>query len=376
MEIKSVFSTKTIESEAVSDLKDQLKDLNIKVLLFFASSNYDQHNLNYLMQQSFKDSSILGCSTSGELVSGKVLSNSVVAMAFDLEAIEDVKIEVIKNISQSVDVEPAFMSFEKHFGESSYSMDVKKYVGLILIDGLSKSEEKIMDKIGARTDVDFIGGSAADDLKFYKTYVYSEGNAYTDAAVIALLKPNIEFGIIKTQSFKVLDHIFCATKVDEENRKVLEFDNKPAAEVYAKALNVPVEEAQDHFMTNPVGLVIGEDNVYVRSPQQIIDNKEIMFYCNILEGMEVSLLQSTNIIEDTKRAIENKKHELGNICGMINFHCILRALELEKDGLSQEYGQLFSDIPTIGFSTYGEEYIGHINQTSTILAFKDTTKKD
>ena len=60
---------------------------------------------------------------------------------------------------------------------------------------------------------------------------------------------------------------------------------------------------------------------------------------------------------------------MGSISALINFHCILRTLELEQKGLMAEYGKIFS-IPTIGFSTYGEEYIGHINQTSTMLAFE------
>jgi len=28
-----------------------------------------------------------------------------------------------------------------------------------------------------------------------------------------------------------------------------------------------------------------------------------------------------------------------------------------------------SGIPAVGFSTYGEQYLGHVNQTSTILVF-------
>ena len=48
----------------------------------------------------------------------------------------------------------------------------------------------------------------------------------------------------------------------------------------------------------------------------------------------------------------------------------MRKLELENKNLTDEYGALFSSVPTVGFSTYGEQYIGHINQTATMLVFK------
>ena len=93
----------------------------------------------------------------------------------------------------------------------------------------------------------------------------------------------------------------------------------------------------------------------------------MVFFCNIKKGMELSILASTDMIKDTRTAIENKKKELGNISGIINFNCILRTLDLDAHGELDVYGKIFSDIPTIGFSTYGEEYIGHINQTATML---------
>jgi hypothetical protein len=55
---------------------------------------------------------------------------------------------------------------------------------------------------------------------------------------------------------------------------------------------------------------------------------------------------------------------------LINFNCILRTLELKAKNEEDSYGKIFSDIPTIGFRTYGEEYIGHINQTSVMLVLK------
>jgi hypothetical protein len=94
------------------------------------------------------------------------------------------------------------------------------------------------------------------------------------------------------------------------------------------------------------------------------------FYCGVSEGMELSLLESTNIIEDTRNSIKHAEEELGKASAIINFNCILRTLELKQKNLTKEYGELFTAIPTIGFSTYGEAYIGHINQTATMLVFK------
>lgn len=86
--------------------------------------------------------------------------------------------------------------------------------------------------------------------------------------------------------------------------------------------------------------------------------------------MNLSLLESKNIVEDTQAAITKKQQEMPTITGIVNFHCILRTLELENKNQTTAYGNIFKDIPTIGFSTYGEEFIGHINQTSTMLIFK------
>ena len=75
------------------------------------------------------------------------------------------------------------------------------------------------------------------------------------------------------------------------------------------------------------------------------------------------VLESTDIVADTEKAVR----DLGQASALINFHCILRTLELKSKGQCPAYGKLFEKVPTVGFSTYGEEYIGHINQTSTIL---------
>ena len=369
MDIVTAYSTKSNIDDAAKDISEQLGFFDTELLLFFASSKFNHDDISKKMQETFPVSSVFGCSTSGEIISGQMLDNSIVAMAFNSQAVKDTKIEVIEDIKNENDIKKAFDSFENYYKVPVAQMDPQYYVGIILVDGLSVAEESLIEKIGDLTNVIFIGGSAGDDLKFESTYVYANGKSYTNSAVLALLKPGSEFTFIKTQSFNDLGKSLEVTEADEEKREVISFNGKPAAIAYAEAVGTSVEEASNHFMHNPIGLIV-EDEPYVRSPQQILSNGTMKFYCSVSEGMELSLLESTNIIEDTRTAIKAAKDELGNISGIINFNCILRTLELKQKNLTDEYGKLFADVPTIGFSTYGEQYIGHINQTATMLVFK------
>lgn len=368
MNIASAYSSKESVELAVRELQGHFKDLDVKMVLYYASSVYEPEAISLRMQEAFPDAAVFGCSTAGEIASGRMLKNSVTAMAFTPQAIGEVEIAVVEDVQAEGGAEKAFAAFEKRFGVPMLDLNPRRYVGLVLVDGLSGAEEKLIDRIGDLTDVTFIGGSAGDDLKFAATHVYANGKSYSNAAVLALMKPATEFSFIKTQSFRTLDKKLAVTKACEAKREVIEFDNKPAAAAYAEALGVSVEEAAGRFMHNPVGLVI-EGEPYVRSPQQIKDSS-MLFYCGVVEGMELSILESTDIIEDTRMALEEAKSKLGSISGLINFNCILRTLELEQKQATEAYGTLFAAFPTVGFSTYGEQYIGHINQTATMLLFK------
>jgi hypothetical protein len=95
-----------------------------------------------------------------------------------------------------------------------------------------------------------------------------------------------------------------------------------------------------------------------------------VFFCQIKEGAELQILDATDIVADTRAAVEAQKNAAGGIAGLIDFHCILRTLQLRSENRCDQYGAIFSGIPAVGFSTYGEEYLGHINQTSTMLLFR------
>jgi hypothetical protein len=368
MGIQIAYSTNPNTDNAVKELKNQIKIADPRFIIFFSSSNYNQDEIAGGVKNIFKNTDVIGCSSSGEIVSGGMLNDSVVMMAFDKESADDVKIEVIENLKSSADPKKSLDNFEKYYKTPVSDLDFTKYYGIILVDGLSGSEEKLMENIGTKTNVNFIGGSAGDDLKFKTTYVYANGKSYTNAAVLALVKSNAEFDILKTQSFVTLDKQFIATKVEEGNREILELDGKDAIDIYSQAIGESKETAATKFMTYPVGVMVG-DEPFVRSPQQASGNG-IKFFCNVVEGTELTLLKSTDIVKDTQSALDKKVAEFGKPSGIINFNCILRTLELQDKKQTEAYGNIFKDIPTIGFSTYGEEYIGHMNQTSVMILFK------
>lgn len=370
MGITYAYSMKNNIDEAVKELYDTLGSGDAKLIVYFASSCYPQEQLSQKMKEVFPKPNVIGCSTSGEIVSGKMLKNSLVAMALDADVVKDCAIGVVKH-NQNKEIKEVFEGFETHYGRKMHELEYDRYVGLILLDGLSVAEERIMDSISNKTHVTFVGGSAGDDLAFKQTFVSANGKTWSNATVVALLEPTNGFEILKTQSFRCTPNKFIATKVDEAKREILEFNEKPAIHVYASALGVDPGSLPDKFMSNPVGIVIDEDtnDVFVRSPQQVMEDG-IVFYCNVAPGTEVSILESTDIIADTRNAIAEKKNALGSLSGILNFNCILRTLELEKKGLTEAYAELFTDIPTIGLSTYGEAYVGHINQTATMLMFK------
>lgn len=367
MSVQTAFTNHSSIPVAVQELQAAMLSLQPKVVLYFASSTYQPQEIAPAMNEAFPGAKVFGCTTSGELISGKMSKGSIVAMGFGHDVLEDINIQIVPQISTEDNVKQAFTAFEEYYQTPALELDPGQYVGIIICDGLTKAEEKIIDSIGNLTNVTFIGGSAGDDLKFKNTYVFANGQAYSNSALLALLKPVGKFDFIKTQSFCDTNKKLVATKVDEGNRIVFEFDHQSAVNAYAEAIGHSAEKIAEGFMKNPLGLMIDAEP-YVRSPQQANDGA-MTFYCNVKEGMEMSILESTNIIVDTRAALQKKQAEMGNFKAVINFNCILRTLQLESEGNSQEYGKIFTDIPMIGFSTYGEAYIGHINQTATMLVF-------
>ncbi len=355
---------------AVKSIKEQLSDVDACMILYFVSPVYSANAVSKAMAEAFPGAHTVGCTTAGEMISGKPSKDSMVAMAWGKKTLKDLKIEVLRNIKTDTQaVAKAFKSFEKSSGIPMKKLDTSRYVGLIMIDGLSGQEEILNDQIGNLTNVPFIGGSAGDNFIFKSTYLFADGKAYTDAAVLVLMEPANGYAVLKTQSFTTTDKKLTPTKVDEKRRMVIEFNGKPATKAYAEVLGILVDDLTERLGEYPLGLVFDEHNFFVRSPQQI-EGTSIVFYCSVKEGMELTILKSGDIVTDTDKDVKKAEQTDGPLQAVVDFNCCLRSAELTRKNQQQAYSEIFRFVPTVGFATYGESYIGHINQTSTMLLLK------
>jgi hypothetical protein len=347
-----------------------MSGFDYKFLVYFTTIQHDASILSKEMKKQFQKAEIVGCSSVGTMISGVMFEKGLVVMAFHKDVIEDLKIEVVSNIreEQERNVISAFKSFEKHFGKNSREWSYTEYVGLIFSNAMLNAEEKIMETIGGLTNVFFVGGSAADDLKFEKNIVYANENYYENSSVLVMMKPKIGFEVIKTQNFEPTDKKVVVTKANPKIREVMELDNKPVLERYAELVEISLEELPEHLFMNPLG-IIAEEDVYIRSPLMPSGNNTLFFACSVLEGMELNLLKNKDMIEQTKKIIDELTSK-EKISGILSFNCAYRLLELNAKNQAQEYAKLFEKVPTVGLNGFGEAFLGHINQTLTMLVFK------
>jgi hypothetical protein len=179
----------------------------------------------------------------------------------------------------------------------------------------------------------------------------------------------VPFRVVKTCSFRPAGKALRITKADVATRTVLQFDGRPAMEAYADALGVEVSALTGAWASHPVGLMI-DGEPWIRSPQGPTAGGGIKFYAQILEGMDVEVMTATDLDGDTAAAIALAKSDLGGHAGgAVLFNCILRRLEMDAAGSADAFVSSLGGVPAAGFHTYGETWLGHVNQTLTGVVF-------
>ena len=370
--VKRGFSDLNDSKQAIESVISSIKQPDTRLVMFFVSQKYDFELVSKVINAEFLSAEVIGCTTAGEIGPKGFTENSIVAMSIAADDFTPASV-IIKDVDVSAMLSKNdIVNAISKTGMDLNSSNLKQQgFGIMLIDGLKGTEEKMLSGLNSILD-DFtiVGGSAGDGMDFKKVYVSANGEVFTNAAVITFVKTNKKFTIHKENIYVPTDIEFKVTKCDIPKRIVYEFNNRPAADVYAEALGIKSKDLSfNNFKSNPIGRQFG-DSIWITSPFQVFDDGSIQFFSQIMPNATVKLLKPINSIEEAKKSVKEIKSKVANPKVVICFNCLLRYLQFkEENSCPSIYNELSSLGETIGFNCYGEQYGKfHVNQTLTLIA--------
>jgi hypothetical protein len=361
-------SCATDARQAAREFHAMVAQPDMELVIFFCSSQYDLAALAEEINRLFAGVQVVGCTTAGEIGPAGYRSHSLsgasfsaghcVAVAGLLDRLSRFDITRGHDFAQKL-----LQRLESRAPEAGPD----NCFAFLLIDAMAKREEAVSHTLQyALGNIPLFGGSAGDDLTFVKTDVYADGQFCSNSAVLILIHTSLPFTIFKTQHFVPTDERLVVTEADPARRIVFEINGLPAAEEYARLVNVDVHELDAaSFAASPVVVMIdGTD--YVRAIQKVNADGSLSFYCAIDEGLVLRVAHGMDMVDNLEQTFDRIREKIGPPQLILGCDCILRKLEVAQYNLHEPVERLFQDNHTVGFHSYGEQFHGvHVNQTLT-----------
>jgi hypothetical protein len=359
--------------DAVFELREQVQQPTMELLLFFASPDFNRDELAQALAIEFPNVKCIGCTTAGEITRHGYREGTLTAISFSslhfkawptlIPHLQSYRMEDGERVTQTaLDALGLGLPHPKSIPSQTFAM--------LLIDGMSKQEELVVSSLNRFIDpVPLFGGSAGDGLNFGKTWVYCNGHFHEDAAILTLVQTTCPFKVFKLDHFHATDQKMVVTEADPNARLVMEINAEPAAPAYARMVGLEEQELSPLiFAAHPVVVKIGGE-YHVRAIQKVEPDGSLRFYCGIDEGLVLTVASGEDIAENLARNLEKIENQLGETDVIIGFDCILRRLEAEQKQKTREISQVLAKHKVVGFCTYGEQFRSmHVNQTFTGVA--------
>ena len=255
--------------EAAEELSRQLASLDLAMIIVFVSPFYDPAIFIEELTCRILDTPIFGCTTAGELAPSGWEEDSVVAMGFSAEDfivaarpfldLSGFRVDHGRTVCGELHQDFIRRAGERDGGEEAF--------GLLFIDGMCQREEALMSAIyTSLEDIPVVGGSAGDGLRFDNSWIFYDGQAHSDAAILILIKTRLPFRLFKCDHFEPTSVKMVVTEADIERRIVREINAEPAAIEYSRAVGIGDTKLDAlSFAAHPVLVRVGGSYYAVRS---------------------------------------------------------------------------------------------------------------
>ncbi|EKD83604.1 MAG: hypothetical protein ACD_39C00570G0001 [uncultured bacterium] len=261
--------------------------------------------------------------------------------------------------------------------ETLLASGIKKGTAIVLPDGfqanLCEMLRGLYNKLGPAFK--YIGGGAGDNLKFFKTWQFTECEVASNAVAVALIE-GLDFGVGVGHGWYPVGSPVVVTRA--KGKVVYEINALPAYQAYSKLLNC---SSKDDFkalgMMHPLGFPDIAGRYIIRDPLSVNADDSITFVTEIPSHSVGSVMdcEIEELVETAVLAAKTALSQLPDPEFSLVFDCISRVL-LFGNRFSEEISALQtvidSKIPFLGALTFGEigcyDFVPLLHNKTTVVA--------
>jgi hypothetical protein len=311
------------------------------------------------------DTVIVGCTTAGQIATGEVSRDGVSISAWGGPGFS-VSTHVARDVTGRMRAAGA---------EAASCLDGvtdrENRALLLLCDGLTGNQHEIVrgafSVVGAA--VPLVGGLAADNLNYVKTYQFHGGRdgveILSDAAVGVAIGSDAPIGVGIAHGWLKDGPSMIVTSSREG--QIFELDGEPALDVLLRRLGLDESVADDDkafrdaAFLHPLGLArrSGEDIRVIHGANRA--DRSLLCLADVPQGALAWIMQSDHesLVNGGSEAAAQAVEGFGGqpALGMLVFDCAARGVKLGDEGKKQEIdgiSRTMGDVPYGGFYTNGE----------------------
>lgn len=353
------------------------------ILLFISPGFVGAEECVRKLKKRYPETSITGCSTSGEIIDTRVEDNTIVLNA--------IQFEKTSNRLISVDVGDHESSYEAGKKLATELLGENLVHILIFSDGLSVNGADLVKGLSEAVpvSVSMTGGLAGDGSDFGSTsIVYNDKILGGSIVALGLYSKDLK---VACSSVGGWDSFGIERRVTRSEQNVLyELDGKPALALYKSFLADQAKYLPGSGLLFPLNLRINEvDKPVVRTILAVDEEEQsLTFAGNIPEGSYVRLMKANveRLINGAEKSAEltqgslDEEAEFALLISCVGRRMVLKQLVEEEVEVVRE---VLGERPTIsGFYSYGElapfsknEPCRLHNQTMTITTFSESAQR-
>jgi hypothetical protein len=354
----------------------------VRLVFVFGSKEFliQQERYNEI-RNMFPNSSIISCSTSGEIIDAQIYDDtlSLTAIEFSSSYVKAYQID-IGNTEESE-------SIGRQLGEQLDQNGLKHV--MVYADGIIVNGTELLRGVQAALPEHMVitGGSAGDGDRFKETYVGLNGIASQNKVIIVgFYGDNLTVSYGSEGGWDIFGITRRVTK--SIGRTVYELDNKPILDIYKEYLGDAAKNLPSSGLAFPLYVTIpGLDIPLVRTMMEVNEqDKTVTFAGGVPEGSYAQLMRGNvnhlidgaeNAAEKTVSMYPDKKAQLALLVSCVGRRLVFN--QRIEEGLSATRDVFDKDCVVTGFYSYGE-FTPNVtqdgkcqfqNQTITITAFHE-----